>query len=380
MRPAYKTLLLISIAFVSGTIAIATMSYNSKSAKIGENKVAVPPSVTVITVGTQNIQSRIAVTGTIVPREEILIGSEAEGLRIISVSADEGDLVKKGDVLALLSADILDAQLAQNRASIAQAKSQIEEAQAALNEAQSSLARTQALRIDGYATQQNLDERIAAERTATARLQSARDGLAVIIAQTRELETRMTHTRITAPVDGLISRRTARIGAIASSAAEPLFRLIAEGDVELEADVPEQFIPTLRIGQDVIIKGEDNQIINGTIRLISPEINATTRLGRIRVETKNDNQLYIGGFGKAEILGARTTHIVVPSQAILSQTDGQAVLKCDGTKVALTSVKTGYRDDKIVVIESGLKQGDEIVLKAGAFLRDGDTINPVKGQ
>ena len=137
---------------------------------------------------------------------------------------DEGDRVKKGQVLARLVNDTLDAQLAQNdanlarsAAAIAQAESAITQAEARLEEARNAHQRGKPLRQSGYIAESVMDQREAAAKTAEALLTSARDGLKVthaergqIEAQRRELTWRRSKTDISAPADGLVSRRTAK--------------------------------------------------------------------------------------------------------------------------------------------------------------------------
>ena len=146
---------------------------------------------------------------------------------MLEVLVDEGDRVKKGQVLARLVNDTLDAQLAQNdanlarsAAAIAQAESAITQAEARLEEARNAHERGKPLRQSGYIAESVMDQREAAAKTAEALLTSARDGLKVahaergqIEAQRRELTWRRSKTDITAPADGLVSRRTAQASA-----------------------------------------------------------------------------------------------------------------------------------------------------------------------
>ena len=111
-------------------------------------------------------------TGSLVAREEILVGPEVEGLRVTEVLADEGQRVKKGDVLARLVADTLDAQVAQNDASlarttaaIAQAKSGIVQAEARLAESRNAYERAKPLRQGGHMTEAVFDQREQAARS-----------------------------------------------------------------------------------------------------------------------------------------------------------------------------------------------------------------------
>jgi multidrug efflux pump subunit AcrA (membrane-fusion protein) len=144
----------------------------------------VAPSVTVVRVKPADFIETAVVSGSLIPREEILVSPEIEGLRVVELFVDEGDTVKKGQVMARLVSEQLDAQLAQNEANlaraeaaIAQARSQIAQADAVAKEARAQLKRAEPLKKSGYLSGSTYDQRESAARTAEAQLVAARDGL-----------------------------------------------------------------------------------------------------------------------------------------------------------------------------------------------------------
>ena len=152
-------------------------------------------AVTVARVAPADFVETVLATGSLVAREEILVGPEVEGLRITEVLADEGMRVKKGDVLAQLVADTLDAQLAQNdaalaraTAAIAQARSAIVQAEARLVESSNAFERAKPLRAAGHMAESAFDQREQAARTAQAQLVAARDGLTAAEAEKAQIE------------------------------------------------------------------------------------------------------------------------------------------------------------------------------------------------
>ncbi len=217
-----------------------------------------PPSITVTPVRRGEIVASVIVAGTLVARDEALVVPEVEGLAIVELNAEEGDRVEKGQVLARLNRSALDVSLRQNgaqlqrvNATIAQARAQIAEAEANRVQTANALGRAQTLRSEGITSADVLDQRVAAARGAEARLNVARETLASAEAelastqaQRAEIELRIARSEIKAPTAGVVSRRGARLGAIASSAAaEPLFRIIADGAVELEARFRKRICP-----------------------------------------------------------------------------------------------------------------------------------------
>ena len=349
------------------------------------------PAVSVVKVAPAEFAETVAVSGSLVPRDEILVSPEVEGFRVLDLKVDEGDRVKKGDVLATLVQESLDAQLAQNdaglaraEAAISRARSQIVETTARLEEAKSSFERAKPLTKSGYLSESTYDQREAAAKTTEAQLVAARDGLklaeaekAQVEAQRRELAWRRANTQVTAPADGLVSRRTARIGGMASAAAEPMFHIIARGEVELDAEVIETELGKIAAGQKAHVTAAGNGQVVGTVRLVSPEVDKTTRLGRVRVFLGDDPRLRIGSFARGTIDTAQGRGLAVPSSAVVFDGGGAFVQVVSEGRVSRRAIETGLIAGGLVEVRKGLKDGDIVVAKAGTFLRDGDTVRAV---
>ncbi|HLQ19978.1 MAG TPA: efflux RND transporter periplasmic adaptor subunit, partial [Tabrizicola sp.] len=119
-------------------------------------------------------------------------------------------------------------------------------------------------------------------------------------------------------------------------------------------------------------------VMEGTVRLVEPAIDPVTRLGRARITVDSDNaSLRTGMFVEAEILAAESEGLAIPVTALGSSSAGTTVMRVTDGVVERVAVKTGIRDGGLVEITEGLNQGDLVVTKAGAFVRDGDRINPV---
>ena len=349
------------------------------------------PVVTVARAVEREIVERAIVTGTLVPREEVLVAAEVEGLRIVEVLAEEGDVVKQGQVLARLSRDLLEAQLAQNAASlarseaaIAQAKSTILQAEAANVEAQQGLERARALQRTGNTTEAVLEQRVALARGAEGRLAAARDGLRIAEADRaaqeamrREIEVRLSRTEIKAPVAGIVSRKTARIGATASSVGDPLFRMIKDGEIELEGEVPETQVTRLAKGAPARIVIDATRTLDGRVRRVDPEVDRATRLGKVRIALPKNEGLRIGAFARGTVEVARRTGVAVPLSAIVYDAEGSTVLAVVDDKVEARRVRAGLSAEGFVEIVEGLAAGESVVARAGSFLREGDVVRPV---
>src|SRR5581483_5068602 len=344
-------------------------------------------AVTVARVEPADFLETVLVTGSLVAREEILVGPEVEGLRITAVLADEGMRVKKGDVLARLVADTLDAQVAQNdaalaraTAAIAQARSTIVQAEARVVEARNAFDRAKPLREAGHMAESAYDAREQAARTSQAQLVAAKDGLAAaeaekaqIEAQRRELLWRRGRTEVVAPADGIISRRMARIGGYAAGAAEPMFRIVAD------AEVTETRMGKIAVGQRVRVEVAGAGDVVGTVRIVSPEVDKATRLGRVRIFLGDNPALRVGAFARGSIETAAGRGLAVPASAILYGPDGASVQLVRANRVETRPVKLGLAAGALVEVREGLAEGDFVVARSGTFLRDGDAVRPVTG-
>jgi HlyD family secretion protein len=391
-----KTPIFIGLAVAAGGIgwAVATghvpMRKSAPTATTATERPAAP-AVSVVASKVSDFVETVLVTGSIVARDEILVGAEVEGLRVVEILADEGDRVKKGQVLARLTVETLVAQVAQSDASlarsdaaIAQARSNIASAEAKRVEAQNAFNRGKPLRQSGYLSESTMDQRDSAAKSADAALVSAKDGLKLteadknlIEAQRQELDWKRSRTDIVAPTDGLVSRRIARIGTYGTGAADPMFRIVAKGETELDAEVVETKLGKIKSGQTARIEASGAPDVTGTVRLVSSEIDKANRLGKVRIFIGDREGVRVGAFARATIETGRSRGVSVPIAAVLFQGEAAVVQAVRGNKIVTQPVKTGLIADGRVEIREGLAEGDMVVSKSGTFVRDGDLVRPI---
>ena len=336
------------------------------------------PSVTVMRVQASEITEVATLTGTLVPREEILVSPQFDGVAITQILVEEGDTVVAGQVLARLSSDALRASMAQNAAQITRYEAAIAEAEAARRSADADFGRTRDLARTGTASRETFDTRQAAMASAAARVASAQADLAYAHAQRQELAVKLANTEIKAPVGGLVSRRVARLGSVVSMSGDPLFRIISDGAIELEADVPESTLAKLRPGQHAQLSMAAGIVRGGTVRLVSPEMNRATRLGRIRVAIDaGEGGLVLGGFGRATVQTARHVGVIVPSSAIIFGASGPQIEIVRNGVVESRDVVLGLRAEGRAEIVRGAEPGEAVITLSGTFVRPGDHVIPV---
>ena len=352
---------------------------------------ATAPAVSVLKVGSADFVETVLITGSVVARDEILIAPEIEGFRVLEVLADEGDKVTKGQVLARLANETLQAQVAQNEAnvaradaSIASARSGIVQAETTVKEANNAFERAKPLKKSGYLSGATYDQRESASNMADSKLNSARDNLTsanadktALEAQRRELDWKMNYTEVRTPADGIVSRRTARVGSVASAVGDPMFRIIARGEVELDSELAESDVAKIREGQKAVVSITGLGEVAGTVRLISTEVDRSTRLGKVKVFFGANPALRLGAFGRGTIETGRSHGLSVPTSAVVYTLDGALVQAVVDGRVASRHVKTGLKTQTAIELVEGITEGETIVAKSGSFLRDGDAVRPI---
>lgn len=375
----------LTVLVLSGLIA--SLSHAADEEKPVPKVVA--PTVTVSEAKMTDITERTTISGTLVAGEEVYVNTRINGYAIEELRVDIGDRVSKGDVLAVLDtlnlrSQVLqaEAELARSKAAIAQAQSQITAANATNREAQISLNRSTRLRRSGHLSQQDLDKAIANSSTSKANLNSMESALRVAKAQSKQsalqLEVALNNqkrAKIRAPISGIISSRSARLGAIASAGGEPLFKIIENGIVEMEAEVIETALGRIKEGQTVDLDIAGIGEIKGSVRLIAPTVDSRTRLAKVRIKLPDDDNIKPGLSASGWVLGAKRLALTVPGSAVTTEGGGVVVsVVKDGVVEKRTVVTGGLSRDGQREIVSGLKLGETVVTKSGVFYRSGDVV------
>jgi HlyD family secretion protein len=388
-KTAMRPTLILAAVFALSAAAVPAIAEEAAAAEVTAPAL---PAITVAEVVTATLSDRIIASGLIAAVEEVQVAPLVEGQPLDQLLVDVGDMVTEGQVLAVLSKTTLELQkteaaasLAAARSAIAQAEAQKVEAEAAAAETARVVGRTKTLRESGTAAQATLDTVNANATAANARvavatqgLESARAQLALAEARLENVDLLLARTDVKAPVAGKIVTRNAKIGAIATSAGQPMFVITRDAALELRADVSETDIMRLAPGQKARLNAVGmSDTLDGTVRLIEPAIDPLTRLGRARISVNQAGELRTGMFVEAEILAAERQALAVPVTAIGSSPDGNTVMRVKDGLVERVVVTTGIRDGGLVEIVDGLGEGDQVVLKAAAFVRAGDRINPI---
>lgn len=302
----------------------------------------------------------IAANGNIAAWQEAIVGTETNGLRLAEVRVNVGDVVQRGQVLAVFASDTVQADLAQAQASVA-------EAEAALMEAAGNARRAREVEASGALSSQQISQYFTAERSAQARLEAQRAALNVQLL-------RLAHTEVRAPDSGVISARSATVGAVLPAGQE-LFRLIRQGRLEWRAELPASELARLKPGLSVSVLAPGSPPVNGKLRMVAPTVDAQTRNGLVYVDLGAVHGVKAGMFARGEFELGHSEALTLPQSAVQLR-DGFSYVLRVGPDSKLTQLKVGVgrRVGERVEITSGLDPAARVVEAGVGFLSDGDTV------
>ena len=378
--------------------------------------------VQVIPVVAKPIVYSIKMTGDILPLLQVDLSPKVSGY-LERIEVHIGDVVKQGQVIAQIDqTDFLnkvreiEAKVAQARAQLAEIETgtrteELRQAEEAVKQAQSRFenAKLQHERIFALYKREVISkkEQDAADMeysVAEAQLASSqqqlkllRDGARQEVrdatrAKLREMEaileqerTRLKDTKIIAPFRGEISRKYVDAGAFVSPSAPPtpLVTLVHTEILKIVANVLEKDVPLLKPGMKAKIRAESypGRVFEGRVEKINSTLDISTRTLQAEVYIPNpDRSLKPGMFANVEmVLLEKSQTLVLPREAILEADREMSVFVVDGKQAVRRLITIGYEQDRMVEILTGLKEGDQVVVKGQQSIKDGTTIRIIEG-
>ena len=286
-------------------------------------------------------------TGTVSAWQEVAVGAETGGLTAVALLADEGQTVKQGQPLLKMNDVLLQAQLKQ--------------AQANYNQSNKAYQRAQTLFQQGYLSAAALDNAEASKLTTEAAMQTA--------------QTQLNMATVRAPVSGIVTHRTAVLGQNISQGAE-LFRIVRDGRIELNMQVVESDLHNISAGMPVTVTSESTGPVSGSVRIVTPMVDAATRLGYARVSVPWDSGLRPGMFASGTIEAGAQNVLLIPQNAVVYHENlPQVFVIGTDSKAHLRKVLVGSTvGGKDVIVKEGLVAGDRVVTTGAGFLNDGDLV------
>ncbi|MCK6400861.1 MAG: efflux RND transporter periplasmic adaptor subunit [Sphaerotilus natans subsp. sulfidivorans] len=316
----------------------------------------------------ETLARTLSASGGLAAWQEVVIGSETQGLRLVEVAVQVGERVRRGQLLARLQSDTLTAERAATQAALA-------EAEAVLAQARLEAERDRALQAGGALSAQQLQQTLTAETTARTRVQALK-------ARLQADEVRLAQTRLLAPDDGLISARLATAGAVAQPGQE-LFRLIRQGRIEWRAELSGADMARLSPGTAVrLTPAGTDTVLEGRVRQIAPTVDPATRQGLVYVDltpgAAASPVARPGMLARGEFQLGGSEALTLPQGAVLLREGFSIVMRIEAdARVREVKVRTGRRVGDRVEILEGLDAQARVVAQGAGFLGDGDRVKVV---
>ncbi|MGP0908779.1 efflux RND transporter periplasmic adaptor subunit [Serratia sp. CY81593] len=364
-RPRFWSLRTLRTTVLAMPIAAALSACDTPADKVAPPSDKPTLTVALTTPAILSVSRTVTANGSIAAWQEAIISPEANGLRVQKLLVQEGDMVRQGQPLAEFTRDsVMNDWLL--------AKADLNEAKAVALNAQADGKRARLLRGVGSLSEQDIQKLLTQEKTAQARLESAKARMAA-------QQLRLDQTTLRAPDDGIISARSATIGSVPMQSTE-MFRLIRQGKFEWRAELSAQQLEQIQPGQKAQIASPGGNTWEGVVRLAAPTVNSTSRRGIAYVDilpstAKNASPIRPGTYASGLITVGDRQGLTVPQSAVVARDGFHLVFTVDDEmrahplKVAIGRLVNDQQE-----ILSGLQGAERIVASGGVFLNEGDKV------
>jgi membrane fusion protein, multidrug efflux system len=321
---------------------------SDKNAKKEEKQ---PVPVEVVSVRRGEIQQTYRTITTLEAEQNAQVVARSTGL-LQTIRVEEGDTVKKGELLAQLDVEQLALEVAQLEATSNKLAKELERQEALFNR---KLGSTDALDRAKFEYQSQL-------------------------AQFKLAKLKLQYASITAPIDGVVTERLVKTGNLIRE-NDILFTIINPQSLKAVMHLPEKELNSVKVGQPVLLDVDalNNKIIVGQIERIRPAIDTETGTFKVTAALDNSsNQLKSGMFGKVEVVfEVHTDSLLLEQQALITQDNRSHVFVAKNNKAIQTPVKTGFRQNGVVEIIEGLSDSDQVITTGQQILKHDSDIEIV---
>lgn len=346
---------------------------HSTAADANQSAAAAKPALTVALTQARvvSLPIKLAANGNISAWQEASVGAEANGLRVQELLVNVGDPVQRGQLLATFAPESVQADVALARAALA-------EAQANATEATANAERARAVQGSGALSAQQISQYLTQDLTAKARVELAK-------AQLDAQSLRLKHTQVLAPDAGIISARSATVGAVLGAGVE-MFRLIRQGRLEWRAELTSSELGRVTAGTGVLVTAPGGAQRKGRVRMVAPTVDAQTRNGLVYVDLPalpeggktGATAFKPGMFARGEFELGQSGALAVQQSAVLVREGFSFVMRVGAdNRVSQRKVQTGRVLGDQVEILSGVQPEDRLVASGASFLSDGDLVRVV---
>ncbi len=373
-----KKILILLIPLLAATLLLAAYNFNKSAAEDGSN-----------TSNKRNVETQIATkvdynptifaSGKLAAREEVRLSFKTGGI-IRQLYVREGQRVKKGQLLAELKLEEINAQVQQAKLGNRQAEITIKNAELAVQKAMRDYENAQGLYQDSVATFEQLDNARIQLDNARNQLEAAKTGLDFNQQNSEIADFNLTFSKITAPSSGVILRKMAESNELVGPGS-PIF-LLGTKDQELviRVNITDKDIIHLELGNraDIEFDAYPNHFFKGTLREIASIADPFTGTYEVEIAVESEGKKLLSGFiGRVNIhTSEQQSFVRIPIDALISADKNKGVVfTVKGDSAIRTPIDIYRLEKKSILLKSGLQAGEELVVKGGGYLQQGDLIS-----
>jgi membrane fusion protein, multidrug efflux system len=334
-------------------------------------------AIEVVRVASKPLTRNVPLTGDFLPYQSVDLHARVEGF-VEKVLVDRGSLVKRGELLIVVSAPEMEAQLAEAQAKAKAVESQISEAKAKLTSTQSTYERMKAAAATPGAISGNElvtgEQAVEAAKGAVASAESSRAAAQAAVDAVAKLQQ---YLNITAPFAGVITDRMVHPGALAASSSGPLLRLEQVSRLRLVVAVPEANFAGISRGARVPFRvtAYPDRNFTGVVQRIARSVDPKTRTMSVELDVDNTSgALAPGMYAEVSWPVRGGAGLVVPSTSIVTTTERLFVIRVNKGRAEWVDVKRGARDGAQVQVFGNLAEGDTILLRGSDEIRNGAVV------
>lgn len=351
MKTSHSIKLTAAAAIIASLLISGCNQANSSTAATkAETVVAIPVEAVLTRQG--EISSNYRTTATLEARAEAEVISKATGI-VQQILVEEGDKVQAGQLLAVLDNERQQYSLQKEKAELSRLNSELKR-------------------------MEEMYQRKLISADVFEKLQWQYDAL---LASVNLAELAVKETQIRAPIDGVVSRRYAKVGQLVNQhAVQSLFHLVSNQQLEAVVHLPEQQLAQARLGQTALLQFAGMTPVSATLVRIAPVVDAQSGTVRAVLSVANDSQqLKPGMFAQVQLqFDVKADALLLPKRALMSTDNSQTVFVIDAEqKVSRKPVQLGYQADNTVEVLSGLALGDRVVIAGQSALKDDALVNVV---
>jgi RND family efflux transporter MFP subunit len=322
-----------------------------------------------VTLQRERILNGPLLSGSLYPKKQATVRAELTG-SVEEVNAELGQPVKKGEVLARMSAQA-------QRAAVESAQSTVSAAEQDTQDTNRQLERAESLFKEGALTPRDHELAKNAALSAQARLADARARLAA-------MQEQLKITTVRAPLDGVVSQRSVHAGDVVTPSTA-LFTVIDPSSMRLEGSVPSDALPALATGKAVEfrVRGYPNQTFSGAIERIAPAADPVTRQITLLVSIPNPGgKLLAGLFAEGRVTSESREALVAPASAVETSGSSASVLCVRNGRVEKLPVTVGLRDElsERMELTGDVREGDVLITGAARSIPPGTLVQLARTQ